>query len=146
MPRMRPPRLDPGWGVGAGVKLPELRPQFLRYTTEIRTWTQRNRDGSTTEVTGPQQIFVNVEAIGDADGIIFLCPKCFAANGGSLGTHSVVCWSPRVPPDADPKPGRWNLVGTSYADLSLRAGSSSVLLTGGCNAHFYVERGDIRMC
>lgn len=82
-------------------------------------------------------------SVADADGVLFQCPKCFAANGGPVGTHYVFCWTPKVPPDLDPKPGRWNLVGTSLADLSLVAGSSSVLLTGGCNAHFFVRNGAI---
>lgn len=37
----------------------------------------------------------------------------------------------RAPPDVDPKPGRWEFHGTGYADLSLVAGSSSILLTSG---------------
>ena len=85
-------------------------------------------------------------ALADCDGIMFLCPKCFAENGGPRGTHVVICWRPRVPPDVDPKPGRWEIVGSSFDDLSLVAGSSSVLLRGGCNAHFFIEKGAVRMC
>ena len=79
---------------------------------------------------------------------MFLCPKCYVANAGAVGTHSVICWAPQVPQTIDPKPGRWELVGTSLDDLTLRAESSSVLLTteGGCQAHFFVENGVIRMC
>lgn len=82
-------------------------------------------------------------SVAAADGVMFLCPVCFRTNGGPVGTHSVICWSPKVPPDVDPKPGRWNLVGSSLADLSLVAGSSSVALRGGCNAHFFVRAGEI---
>jgi hypothetical protein len=85
-----------------------------------------------------------VDRIEDADGVCFYCPKCFEANGGRVGTHAVICWRPRVPPDVDPKPGRWEFVGTSLDDLTLVAGSSSVRLTGdGCGAHFHVRGGAI---
>jgi hypothetical protein len=87
----------------------------------------------------------DVESPGASDGIMFLCPKCFEQNKGPVGTHRVICWRPHVPADVNPKPGRWEMKGTGYADLSLVAGSSSVSLTGGCNAHFYVTNGDIRM-
>jgi hypothetical protein len=91
------------------------------------------------------EVYIPVESIDHADGVLFLCPKCFAANAGSVGTHSIICWRPRVPSEVDPKPGRWEFSGTGLADLSLVAGSSSVLLQGGCNAHFFVEAGKIRM-
>ena len=84
-----------------------------------------------------------VERIEDADGVEFLCPKCFKTNGGRIGTHAVICWRPRVPPEVDPKPGRWEFQGTSLDDLTLVAGSSSVLLHGGCGAHFFVRGGAI---
>jgi hypothetical protein len=106
------------------VKLTELEPQFLRF-------------GAGT--------YAHADAIADADGIVFLCPKCFAANGGSIGTHSIICWQPgRVPDDARPGPGRWNFLGTGLDDLTLRAGSSSILLEGGCNWHGYIENGETR--
>lgn len=82
----------------------------------------------------------------EADGVMFLCPKCFETNGGPVGTHGVICWRPRVPAGIDPSPGRWEFEGSSIDDLSLRAGSSSVQLHGGCNAHFYVANGEIVFC
>jgi hypothetical protein len=81
----------------------------------------------------------------ESDGVMFLCPKCFTANSGPIGTHSVICWRPHVPQTITPKPGRWSFHGSSLADLTLVAGSSSILLTGGCNAHFYVRNGQIEM-
>jgi hypothetical protein len=85
-----------------------------------------------------------VDRIEDADGVLFCCPKCFKTNGGPVGTHAVLCWRPRVPADVDPKPGRWEFEGTSLDDLTLVAGSSSVLLTGpGCGAHFHIRSGVI---
>lgn len=85
--------------------------------------------------------FRNVDSLAEADGIRFLCPKCFAAKAGPSGVHSIICWSPAVPQDTSPKPGRWEMRGTGIDDLTLVAGSSSVLLTGGCAAHFYVRDG-----
>lgn len=107
------------------MRLSELRPAFLKLLDQ-RT---RRYEGVTRE---------------EADGIQFLCPKCWTANGGPKGTHMVVCWRPTVPAETTPGPGRWELVGTDFEDLSLVAGSSSVLLLGGCKAHFFVEHGSIR--
>lgn len=100
------------------------------------------------QIKEPGRLYQEVNNITDAHGIQFLCPVCFVKNGGSVGTHSVICWDPRgVSPDETPGPGRWEMVGTCLDDLTLRAGSSSIKLnTGpdGCEAHFYVENGAIR--
>jgi len=42
-----------------------------------------------------------------------------------------------------PIPGRWEFIGTSFENLSLVAGSSSIQLTSGCMAHFTITNGDI---
>jgi hypothetical protein len=49
------------------VKLLELHPQFMRYDGP-------SPDGKT--------YLRHVDAIGEANGIDFLCPKCFVAIGG----------------------------------------------------------------
>lgn len=85
-------------------------------------------------------------AFADADGVMFLCPVCFRANGGAVGTHQILCWRPRVPLTTPPGPGRWEFEGTGLDDLSLVAGSSSVRLTSGCLAHFFVRKGAIEGC
>ena len=110
------------------MKLTELDPQFLR-VTEPGRWRE-------------------VPSLAEAHGIKFLCPKCYAANGGPVGTHSVICWSAdRGAPDAErPGPGRWALHGTGYSDLTLdgeRGKSRSVLLTGGCGWHGFITNGDV---
>ena len=102
------------------MKLTELEPVFLK------------RESDTT--------FREVDSIEEADGIQFLCPACYQKEGGNKGVHSVVCWSPRVPQTTSPKPGRWNLVGTGFDDLSLVAGSSSILL--GC-WHGFIRDGEV---
>ena len=89
--------------------------------------------------------YMNNVDIKNADGVRFLCPKCYITNKGPIGTHSILCWQPHIPQDIYPTPGRWNLLGTGIDDLELKAGSSSVLLTGGCRAHFFVRGGSIQM-
>ncbi len=87
-------------------------------------------------------------ALAEASGVKFLCPKCFAANNGPVGTHAVICWSRSrgVPDDATPGPGRWRLDGTGLHDLTLNAdlpsGARSVLLIGGCGWHGFVTNGE----
>jgi hypothetical protein len=98
------------------------------------------------ERTGPTEHIVDVDALEDADGLWFLCPKCFADNGGPIGTHAVLCWFVgRVPDDLDPKPGRWTPRGTGLTDLTFVPSpgrSHSVLLTGGCGWHGFVSDGN----
>lgn len=97
------------------------------------------------EVRDERQVHVTVDSIAEADGIRFLCPKCFEANGGPVGTHSVVCWfEDRVPDDAKPGPGRWKPTGDSFDTLSFVPGkkSNSVLLLGGCAWHGFITNGE----
>lgn len=109
------------------MKLIDLEPQFLR----------RDDDHH----------FTFVGDVSEADGVEFICPKCFADNGMKrAGVHGVICWEPSVPQTTTPTPGRWEMLGTGFHDLTLRAGSSSILLQGGCGAHFFIENGNIRMC
>jgi len=117
----------------AAVKLRDLDPHFLKIV-DAKLWRFKGEDGES-EV-----------SIKEADGIVFMCPKCFATNGGLVGTHSVICWRPQVSQDIPPGPGRWEFQGTGYADLTLVAGSSSVALKGGCEAHFFVRNGEIIGC
>ena len=106
------------------MKLTELKPTFLT----------REDDKS----------FRMTDDITKADGVEFLCPVCFKANNGPVGTHAIICWAPHVPQTTNPTPGRWNLNGTGYGDLTLTAGSSSILLrTAPGAAHFHVTNGEI---
>lgn len=83
-----------------------------------------------------------------AQGILFLCPKCFAKNNGSVGTHGVICWfaGRGVPDEMAPGPGRWTPEGTSIDDLTFVPGnpprSVSVKLNSGCGWHGFVKIGD----
>lgn len=84
------------------------------------------------------------ERLGEADGVRFYCPLCTA--NGVRGVHQVLCWHPRVPQSTEPGPGRRAMEGANFDDLSLVAGSSSVLLKSGCRAHFFVRAGAIEFC
>jgi len=109
------------------MRLTELRPQWCG---------QPDVDGKSWPI---------VQLKRDARGVMFLCPKCFITNKGPYGTHSIICWDPTIPQTMEPKPGRWNLVGIDFEDLTLTAGSSSVYLTDpdGCKAHFFIRHGEI---
>lgn len=85
-----------------------------------------------------------VDTLAAAQGIEFLCPKCYKQNDGPVGTHRVLCWfaGRDVPPETRPLPGRWNPSGTCMADLTfVGPGAASVLLEGGCGWHGFVKNG-----
>lgn len=111
----------------------ELDAQFLRWEP---------RDGKT--------YMVHVATKAEAHGVKFLCPKCYAANGGPRGTHSVICWSRSAgaPEDARPGPGRWKMDGAGLYDLTLNADppetARSVKLNGGCDWHGFVDNGEAK--
>lgn len=86
-----------------------------------------------------------VDTIAEADGIQFLCPKCYTANGGPIGTHLVRCWFVgHVPDDVDPKPGRWIAGGAGIDDLTFTGPqAASIQLTGGCSWHGFVKSGGV---
>ena len=112
------------------MRLSELRPRFY---------------GMPFIVDDGRETWPPVERMGEAKGLLFLCPVCFEANGGSVGTHAIMCWSPDVPRSFAPGPGRWYLLGTDELDVTLKGRKSdSVALTGGgCGAHFFVRGGGI---
>lgn len=119
------------------MRLTDLDPRFLTF--------DRGEDG--------YERYGAADGIEDAQGIMFLCPKCFAANGNMRrGVHQVVCWSRSrgVPDDATPGPGRWALYGTGYDDLTLAAdppnSMRSVKLARGCKWHGHITDGVITSC
>lgn len=127
------------------MRLVELEPELKRVERRPDTWTIRKDDGSSEQVSGLRTYYVPVATIAEADGIWFLCPKCFRDHGNSnVGTHWVACWRPKMPQaDYLTGPGRWELVGTDFNNLSLVANPTSVQIEGGCNAHFTVSNGEI---
>jgi len=144
------------------MKLVDLQPQFMRYEVKIEEHKfakavgcldqpadHQHTDACWEMRTGPHAHLIYVDRIEDAQGIRFLCPVCFAANGGAAGTHGIICWSSSrgVPDDAKPGPGRWTLLGTGYNDLTLGeepGKSRSVALLGdGCKWHGFVTNGEV---
>ncbi len=71
-----------------------------------------------------------------ADGIRFLCPKCFVDKGGPESAHAIVI----------PFIGRamggygWHVSGTAFSDLSLRP---SIAIHTGCGFHGLVTNGEV---
>jgi hypothetical protein len=107
------------------MKLAELEPQFTR-------------------IASPGH-YEDVATLAEAQGVMFLCPKCFAKNGGNVGTHSIMVWfrDRGVPADEVPGPGRWIATGTGYEDLTT---SPSINLENpdhvGCEWHGFVTNGE----
>lgn len=140
--------------------LRDLEARLIRLEVRVETrrrvrpeiWEVKKADGPWVDSDfydweGPCEFIIDVDAIAKADGLRLLCPKCYDDPPvGPVGTHSVICWSPKISQDHAPRPGRWDLVGTSIDDLTLVAGSSSVLIQGGCDAHFFVRQGHVVPC
>lgn len=114
------------------MKLADLDPVFISYL---------ERDGHT--------YLPNEKSLSEAMGIMFLCPICFAANGGPVGTHQVICWSAArgAPEHAQPRPGRWTIDGTGFDDLTLNGEplgqARSVQVISACQAHFHITNGEV---
>jgi hypothetical protein len=137
------------------MRLIDLDPQFVKIEYKVETWTRGKPDGSTEQVTEPREYHEPVPSTAGADGIFFLCPKCYVTNNGNMGTHGVICWQPHVSQTVLPIPGRWSFRGAGYHDLTLVADSSSILLACKCKskpgeppctcckAHFFIRNGNI---
>lgn len=104
------------------MKLTELDPEWVNYAAAGR---HRFADLHSAIDYGDGEAAcppIEAEDIAHADGVLFLCPACFANNKGERGTESVLCWFAdrlHIPADATPGPGRWTATGTSFADLTL---------------------------
>ena len=107
------------------MKLTELEPQFLRIE--------------------PDGHYPYVSTLAEAQGIEFLCPKCFREHDGPAGTHIVVVWfrDRGVPSDELPLPGRWGVSGSGFEDLSITPSISLENSTKvGCQWHGFVTNGE----
>lgn len=123
------------------MKLTDLEPRLLTVSFQTDTWNVV-RDGVPHSVTGPREYHQEVVSLSEAQGIIFLCPACYASNGGAAGTHSIICWfrDRGVPDEATPGPARWLVSGNGLYDLSL---SPSILLLSGCQWHGFITAGAV---
>lgn len=134
------------------MKLVDLKPHFIKFEERTVTWTRVVGDpltwksGDPTEqVTGPKEYHINVDTFAEAQGMMYLCPKCLS--------HCVLTWfaGRGVPDNAVPGPGRWSVTGSGFHDITLgpgpnNGGKPSVQLIGGCDAHFNVKNGDVTIC
>ena len=124
------------------MRLAELEACFGRYESRgPETW-----DTTTGPQTGMREYFVRVASLDEAQGVQFLCPKCFARNGGSVGTHwCEVSFEGRGVAElqgshgAGGEPTRWCVSGTGLADLSTQP---SIQIVGGCGWHGFITSGD----
>jgi hypothetical protein len=110
------------------MKIAELEPYFIVYLSDGVKETRE----------------ISIER---AQGLWFLCPKCFAQNSGPVGTHAVqISFESRgVLPsqgthNKEGKPVRWNVSGTGINDLTL---TPSILLEGGCAWHGFISNGEV---
>lgn len=83
-------------------------------------------------------------AFGDAHGLSFLCPKCFALKGG--GAHRcIITFSGRGAPgtigpfDLFDRPVRWEVAGSGVEDLVV---TPSIELLEGCRWHGHIGGSD----
>lgn len=118
------------------MRLTDLEPQFHRYETRPDPPGAPGFGG---------ECMHHVDSLAEAQGIIFLCPGCFAKNGGAVGTHAIeVSFAGRGVQDhqgshnRQGQPSRWNVSGAGYADLTL-APSVDVDCW-----HGFVTNGEIR--
>ena len=130
------------------MKLTDLEAEFLRWEKRFEGVPYIKPAGGEFGDPFERVVHVSVPTLAEAQGVQFLCPKCYAENGGARGVHLVVCWSRSrgVPDEATPGPGRWTLVGTGLHDLTLNGdppgAARSVLLTSGCGWHGFVTNGE----
>ena len=149
------------------MRLTMLEPRWLRYERRIETYrvhrsdgyadnpNHRHTDGCWEEVTGPRDHMPWAQSAVDAQGVEFLCPKCFAAHAGPIGTHGVIVWfrGRGVPDDVEPgaarpvghekspkgRPAqRWDVSGTNFEDLTIKP---SIALEG-CAWHGFITNGE----
>lgn len=115
------------------MRLIELEPQFIRYETRAE-----------------REYLLHVGSLSEAQGIQFLCPVCFAKNGGPIGTHGVeVTFARRGVAahqgshDRAGAPSRWNVSGADYEDLTT---TPSILIDPALPAcagwHGYITNGE----
>jgi hypothetical protein len=129
------------------LKLRDLSPSFIRCV-------QRSVENGNVINYGIQKleaeqidILEPVSSIGIADGIKFLCPRCFRTNRGAYGTHNIILYfagrnaPPHLGVDSQGRTNRWDIRGNDYCDLTL---SPSIDLVGGCKWHGVIEHGEVK--
>ncbi len=97
------------------------------------------------EVRDGREWMIDVDSVAEAQGVRFLCPACFAANNGPIGTHSILVWFAgcALPTGLRPLP-RWQVSGNGLNDLSLSPSINLDVGGGGCRWHGFVSAGEAR--
>lgn len=129
---------------------PDLEPCFIVYVERMENRERLKHGVSPTNYTDAdfemreemQQYLHEVDTLAEAQGITFLCPKCYGVNGGCIGTHEVqVTFRDRGVLDhqgahnTDGRPTRWAVSGMGFDDIVIQP---SILLQGGCGWHGFV--------
>lgn len=131
------------------MNLADLKPILYRHAIEPAPdyIGRKLEDGSMQWGGWPHSVFHPVKKLAEADRLVFLCPRCFAENGGPKGTHRVaVDFEGRGTPDdaccrgRDGKAVRWAVSGKRLDDLTV---SPSILMLSGCKWHGWVRNGQI---
>lgn len=139
------------------MRLADLEPKFFRYDIHVELVTVIVGDGQTwrecgcptEEVTRLREYHVDVALLTEAQGVRFLCPKCYVVNGGPVGTHCIdVSFAGRGVPAghgtrSHGEDRRWAASGTGLSDLTL---SPSILVEGGCAWHGHLTQGAVTTC
>ena len=93
----------------------------------------------------PVTTWRRVKKRASTDRVSFLCPACYRANGGKVGTHRIgIDFIGGRTPDKDcvhndkGQPVRWTASNDPLATLTL---SPSIQIIGGCTWHGYVRNG-----
>jgi hypothetical protein len=134
--------------------LTNLEPNFICYETKVEEYevvdgdpqTWRERGCPTKKVTGPREYKNFLPSISGAEGIIFLCPKCFIEKNGKVGVHSCeVTFKGQVADEVgthnkEGNPVRWDVSGDKMENLTI---NPSILLDGGCGWHGWIKDGQI---
>lgn len=131
------------------MRLIDLQPQFLRhFVADASPNHGRTLPDGAIQWGGFPVDYFNKSDDGPAgaDGIEFLCPKCFIENGGPAGTHRIhVHFAEGKTPatiglNSEGQTVRWSVRGTGYNDLVI---SPSILLQGpGCGWHGFIGAAD----
>lgn len=137
------------------MKLTDLEPEWTRFETRNQevemivgdhtTW--RERGCPVEKVMKDVEYHIDVDDFTKAQGVQFLCPKCYIKNSGPRGTHLIMIpfrdrgvLDNQGMHDSNGKPVRWEVSGTSFKDLTTKP---SILLTSGCKWHGFITSGEV---
>jgi|SRR5581483_523604 len=94
------------------------------------------------DINGDSASLERVDSLAEAQGIRFVCPKCFVSNNGPIGTHYIICLfrDKGIPNNIMQTIARWFVSGKDFSDLTL---TPSILLPDNCMWHGFITNGMI---